>query len=106
MFLFFLFTIFMRFLNKFWLKICKLALAWDAITTTFWSTLGRSVSVLIPFFIAVWFEVSSETYSFFFSYSLILFLAGIFTPVVQSIIVPCITGLRVNNISDFVFLTL
>lgn len=84
-------------LNKFWLEIRSRALVWDTITTTFWSTLGRGVGFLIPFFIASWFGVSSSTDSFFFAYSLILFLSGIFSPVVQSIIVPYISETRKKN---------
>ncbi|MBA7662071.1 Lipid II flippase MurJ [subsurface metagenome] len=87
----------MRILNKLWLEIRSRALVRDTITTTFWSTLGRGVGFLIPFFIAAWFGVSSETDSFFFAYSLILFLANIFAPVVQSIIVPYIAETRKNN---------
>lgn len=87
----------MRILNKFWMEIRSRALVWDTITTTFWSTLGRGVGFLIPFFIAAWFGVSSETDGFFFAYSLILFLAGIFATVVQSIVVPYIAEARKNN---------
>ena len=87
----------MRMLYKFFAEIRNRALVWDSITTSFWSTLGRGVGFLIPFFIASWFGVSSGTDSFFFSYSLILFLAGIFTTVIQSIIVPYINEIRKKN---------
>ena len=87
----------MRILNKFWMEIRSRALVWDTITTTFWSTLGRGVGFLIPFFIAAWFGVSSETDGFFFAYSLILFLSGIFTAVIQNIIVPYIYERRKKN---------
>jgi len=80
----------MRLLNKFWLLIRSRTLVWDSITTTFWSTIGRGVGFLVPFFIAAWFGITSETDSFFFAYSLILFLANIFAPVIQNVIVPYI----------------
>lgn len=87
----------MKILNKLWTEIRNRALVWDTITTTFWSTMGRGVGFLIPFFIAAWFGVSSETDGFFFAYSFILFLANIFAPVIQSIIVPYIAEARKNN---------
>jgi putative peptidoglycan lipid II flippase len=84
-------------LKKFLTEIRGRVIVWDTITTTFWSTLGRGVGFLIPFFIAAWFGVSSATDSFFFAYSFILFLSGMFTPVVQSITVPYIAEIRKNN---------
>jgi putative peptidoglycan lipid II flippase len=44
----------------------------------------------VPFFIAAWFGVNQETDAFFYAYGLILFLSGIFAPVVESVIVPYI----------------
>jgi len=67
---------------------------WDTVTTTGWSTLGKAVGFLIPIFIAAWFGITSETDAFFFAYGLILFLSGIFAPVVESIIVPYIAEAR------------
>lgn len=69
-------------------------LLWDTITTTGWSTLGKAVGFLIPFFIAAWFGVSSKTDAFFFVYGIILFLSGIFAPVMESVIVPYIVQAR------------
>ena len=80
-----------------WYGIRSRPLAWDTITTTGWSTLGRGVGFLVPFFIAAWFGVSSQTDAFFFSYGVILFLATIFAPVIQSIIVPYISEARSKN---------
>jgi len=87
----------MRILSKFWMEIRSRALVWDTVTTTFWATLGRGVGFLIPFFIASWFGISSSTDSFFFAYSLIIFLAGTFTIVIQNIIVPYIAETRKRN---------
>lgn len=83
--------------NGFWLKLKAKPLVWDALTTTFLSTIGKGIGFLIPFFIAAWFGVSSETDAFFFTYGLILFLSGIFAPVVESVIVPYIAEARVKN---------
>ena len=91
-------------LDKFWTTIHKRAVVWDTITTSFWSTLGRFMGFLIPFFIAAWYGVTSETDAFFFVYGLIVFMAGVFSSVVESIIVPYVAELRVKeeNIGDFV----
>lgn len=69
----------------------------DTITTTTLSTLGKGVGFLVPFFIAAWFGVSGETDAFFFAYGLILFLATMFSPVVETVIVPFIAGARAKN---------
>ncbi len=78
-------------------NLYKRPLVRDTINTTIWSTLGKAAGFLIPFFIAAWFGVSSETDAFFFAYGLILFLSGIFAPVVESVIVPYIAEARTNN---------
>lgn len=77
---------------------------WDTLTTTFLSTIGKGIGFLIPFFIAAWFGVTSETDAFFFAYGLILFLSGIFAPVVETIIVPYIVEAKSNqeNVGRFV----
>jgi len=92
------------FLNKIWVWIRSRPLVWDTITTTGWSTIGKAVGFLIPLFIAAWFGVTSETDAFFFAYGLIIFLSGIFAPVVESVIVPYIAEARARNedISKFV----
>lgn len=91
-------------LNKLWKKIRSRALVWDTITTSFWATLGKAVGFLIPFFIAAWYGVTAETDAFFFVYGLIIFMAGVFATVVESVIVPYIAELRFNNenIDDFI----
>ncbi len=78
-------------------KIRSRTLVWDTITTTLWSTLGKAVGFLIPFFLAAWFGVSAETDAFFFAYALILFLAEIFSIVVERVIVPYIAELRAKD---------
>jgi len=84
-------------LNGLWNKLHRRPLVWDTITTTSWSTLGKAVGFLVPFFIAAWFGITSETDAFFFAYGLILFLSGIFAPVVESVIVPYIADERAKN---------
>jgi putative peptidoglycan lipid II flippase len=84
-------------INNFWSQIRKRPLVWDTITTTGWSSLGKTVGFLIPFFIAAWFGISSETDAFFFAYGLVLFLSGIFAPVVESVIVPYIAEARAKG---------
>ncbi len=77
-----------------WRRVRSRPLLWDTIATTGWSTLGRAIGFLIPFFIAAWFGVSRQTDAFFFTYGLVLFLSGIFAPVVESVIVPFIAEAR------------
>lgn len=80
-----------------WESIRRRPLIWDTVTTTGWSTLGKAAGFMIPFFIAAWFGVSSETDAFFFAYGLILFLSNIFAPVVENVIVPFIAEARKNG---------
>lgn len=75
----------------------KRPLVRDTVKTTLWSTVGKACGFLIPFFIAAWFGVSGKTDAFFFAYGIILFLSGIFAPVVESVIVPYIAEARTNN---------
>jgi len=48
----------------------------------------------VPFFVAAWFGVTGATDAFFYVYGLILLLAGIFAPVVQSVLVPFVAEIR------------
>jgi putative peptidoglycan lipid II flippase len=82
-------------------------LIWDTITTTVLSSLGKAAGFLIPFFIAAWFGVSAETDAFFFAYGLVIFLATIFSPVVETIMVPFIVDIRLKgeNVGDFLGMT-
>jgi len=84
-------------LKKLWTQIRSRALVWDTITTTGWSTVGKGMGFLVPFFVAAWFGVTAETDAFFFAYGLILFFSMTFAPVVESIIVPYIAEARSNN---------
>lgn len=77
-----------------WEKIRSRPLIRDTITTTGWATLGRAIGFMVPFFIAAWFGSDSRTDAFFFSYGAVLFLANIFAPVVEYIIVPFIASAR------------
>lgn len=49
---------------------------------------------MIPFFIGAWFGGDSRTDAFFFSYGVVLFLANIFAPVVEYVVVPYIAEAR------------
>ncbi len=69
----------------------------DTISTTFLSIIGKGVGFLIPFFVAAWFGVSGETDAFFFAFALILFLANIFSPAVENVIVPFIASAQADN---------
>ena len=91
-------------LNRVFYQIRTHSIVRDTISTTLWSTLGKAIGFLIPFFIAAWFGVSNETDAFFFSYGIILFLSSIFSPVVESIIVPYIAEARTKdeNVGYFV----
>jgi putative peptidoglycan lipid II flippase len=63
----------------------------DTLTTTGLSTVSRALGILVPVFIAGWFGVSGATDAFFFSYGMMLFVTGMVTPVVQSVLVPFIS---------------
>lgn len=78
-------------------NLCNRPLVRDTVKTTFWSTIGKGVGFLVPFFIAAWFGVSAETDAFFFAYGIILFLSSIFAPVVETVIVPYIAEARAKG---------
>jgi putative peptidoglycan lipid II flippase len=69
----------------------------DTLITTFFATSGKGIGFLIPFFIAAWYGVDKNTDAFFFAYGLIIFLAMIFSPVMESIIIPFIAEKRANH---------
>jgi len=77
-----------------WDRLRSRPLVRDTITTTGWATLGRAAGFMVPFFIAAWFGSDSRTDAFFFSYGVVLFLANIFAPVVEYVIVPYIAEAR------------
>ncbi len=65
----------------------------DTLTTTGWSSLGKSVSLLIPFFIAAWFGSTGQTDAFFFCYAWIIGLSL----ALESVIVPFISQVRARG---------
>jgi putative peptidoglycan lipid II flippase len=65
----------------------------DAVSTTGLTLVGKSAGFLVPLAIAAWFGVSGGTDAFFFAYSAILFLAGIFGPVLE-VVVPFVAEAR------------
>lgn len=82
---------------KAWTYLRSRPLVWDTITTTVLSTFGKGAGFLIPFFVAVWFGATAETDAFFYAYGLIVFMAVIFSPVVESLMVPFIAEARAKN---------
>ncbi|HEQ72552.1 MAG TPA: hypothetical protein ENN69_08690, partial [Spirochaetia bacterium] len=62
----------------------------DTLKTTAFSSVGRAIGFLIPFFIAAWFGTSPQTDAFFFIYGLVIFLSSIFASTVAAVIVPYI----------------
>ena len=84
-------------LPRLWSQISKRPLVRDTIVTTVLSTAGKAAGFLIPFFIAAWFGVTGETDAFFFAYGVIIFLAMIFSPVIEIVIVPFIVEGRMHD---------
>lgn len=72
-------------------------IVWDTLTTTILSTIGKGVGFLIPFFVAAWFGISTDTDAFFFAYGLVFFFVMIVSIVLENIIVPFIAQMRKNN---------
>ncbi|MDD5644725.1 MAG: lipid II flippase MurJ [bacterium] len=62
----------------------------DTVIVTWLSSMAKAVAAFIPFFIAAWFGVTRETDIFFFAFGMVIFIANIFAPVAESIIVPYI----------------
>lgn len=69
----------------------------DTVVTTIFATSGRGIGFLVPFFIAAWYGIGKETDAFFFAYTLIIYLAQIFSPAMESIVVPFIAEKRAKN---------
>lgn len=69
----------------------------DAVLTTSLSTIGRGVGFAIPFFVAAWFGVNADTDAFFFAYGLVILLAGVFAPVVESVLVPFVAEIKTQD---------
>ncbi len=81
----------------------------DTVVTTATSTVGRAIGFLIPILVGFWFGVSTQTDAFFFAYGLVLLLAGVFAPVIESVLVPFIAEIgpdRPNEVRRLVGNTL
>ncbi|MEW6684731.1 MAG: lipid II flippase MurJ [Candidatus Edwardsbacteria bacterium] len=90
--------------NVFRDKLKAKSIVRDTLTTTILLLMAKAVGLLVPFFVAAWFGVSSQTDAFFFSYGLVLFISGILAQVVESIIVPYVVEAKAKeeNIGSFV----
>ena len=62
----------------------------DIISTTLLTIFGRAGGMLIPFIIARYFGANNETDSFFLAYSIVFYIANIFSPSLERLIVPFI----------------
>ena len=65
----------------------------DALSTTGLALVAKSAGFLVPFVIASFFGVSAGTDAFFFAFGAILFLAGVFGPVLE-VVVPFVAEQR------------
>ncbi|RPJ06211.1 MAG: hypothetical protein EHM28_10515 [Spirochaetaceae bacterium] len=76
----------------------------DTMAATVVSTAGKAIGFVVPFLLATWFGSTVVTDSFFFMYSIALFLAGIVASTVSVVIVPYIADLlnRKENPGPFV----
>ncbi|MFI5166985.1 MAG: murein biosynthesis integral membrane protein MurJ [Thermoanaerobaculales bacterium] len=70
----------------------------DALSTTGLTLVGKSAGFLVPFFIASWFGLSAGTDAFFFVYGAVLFLAGVFGPMLE-VVVPFVAESRGEDAS-------
>jgi putative peptidoglycan lipid II flippase len=66
----------------------------DTLSLTGIAVLGKSIGLLVPFFIALWFGAGRTTDSFFFAYGLILFFTSLLTATISTMIVPAIVEIR------------
>jgi len=85
---------------NFWHKLAtyrEKPLVKDTISTTILSTIGKGFGFLIPFFLAAWYGISKETDVFFFVYGLVLFVANIFAPALETVVVPFIAERKENK---------
>lgn len=87
-------------MRDFWLQAIKRPLVLDTINITILRVFARSIGALIPFFIAAWFGISSQTDAFFFVYGVVIFFTNIFSSVLESFIVPFIAEFRSKNQGD------
>lgn len=84
-------------ISRLYLYLRSRPLIKDTLTTTVVTTVGKGAGFLVPFFIAAWFGIGLDTDAFFFAYGLVLFLTGIFSPVVESVVVPFVTEIKAKD---------
>jgi len=87
-------------LRDFWVRVIKRPMVRDTITITVLRVFARGIGALIPFFIAAWFGVTSQTDAFFFAYGIVIFFTGIFSSVLESFIVPFVAEFKAKNEGD------
>lgn len=75
-------------------RIIKSALFRDSCSTTFLRVVARSIGLLIPFFIAGWFGISSQTDAFFFVYGIVIFVTSVYSNTLETFIVPYVGEVR------------
>ncbi len=79
------------------LGIIKKPVIRDTFNITGWSLLGKGLGFVIPFLIARWFGVTSETDAFYFSYNVVLYFATVFAPSAESLMVPFVSEKIIKN---------
>lgn len=62
--------------------------------TPFFAILGRAGGIIIPFILAYLFGAGKQTDAFFLAFSLLISLAGLFTPVLETMLVPYLAELQ------------
>lgn len=72
----------------------------DTVLATAMSTIGRGAGFMIPFLVAAWFGADPHTDAFFFAYGLVLMLAMVFTPVIESVVVPFVIEIGHHSPED------
>lgn len=85
-------------------SILKRPFVHDTLVTTVLITIGKSIGMIVPFFIAAWFGADTTIDSFFLAYSIIIFFASIFGSTISTVIVPYIVELKKleENIGKFI----
>jgi len=72
----------------------------DTVLLTTLNFIGKTLGFSIPLFLALWFGGTAQTDSFYFSYSLVLFLANILAQSLATVIVPYWVKLRAKNLTS------
>ena len=73
----------------------------DSFLLTLLNFLARSVGLIIPLIVARKYGVSGATDAFFFAYSILIFITGIFSGVAETVIVPFIAERRTKEGKEF-----